>query len=118
LQYNKRFTLKNLENIVFSPGQKKHHYLWIDLQKPQSRFTIKSDGANAIKLLGRALFERLVYIGDVFAVISPVTATATTDSHRVYGQSLLTCLGHLGQHDINRNDPISVTPPKVAKASM
>ncbi len=32
-------------------------------------------------------------------------------------QSLLTCLGHLGQHNINRNDPISVKPPKVAKAS-
>jgi len=28
-----------------------------------------------------------------------------------------TCLGHLGQHDINRNDPISVASPKVAKAS-
>ncbi len=28
-----------------------------------------------------------------------------------------TCLGHLGQHDINRNDPICVRPPKVTKAS-
>ncbi len=38
-------------------------------------------------------------------------------AHRVYGQSLLTCRGHLGWRDINRNDPISVVPPKVAKAS-
>ncbi len=28
-----------------------------------------------------------------------------------------TCLGHLGQHNINRNNPISVAPPKVAKTS-
>jgi hypothetical protein len=59
---------------------------------------------------------RLVYIGNVFTVIS--LATATCDSHiESLGQSLLTCIGHLGQHDININDPISVVPPKVAKAS-
>jgi hypothetical protein len=29
----------------------------------------------------------------------------------------LTCLGHLGWCDINRNDPISFAMPKVAKAS-
>ncbi len=28
-----------------------------------------------------------------------------------------TCLGHLVRHGINRNDPICVAPPKVAKAS-
>ncbi len=28
-----------------------------------------------------------------------------------------TCLGHLGCSDINRNNPICVTMPKVAKAS-
>ncbi len=28
-----------------------------------------------------------------------------------------TCLGHLGRCDINRNGPICVPPPKVAKAS-
>jgi hypothetical protein len=28
-----------------------------------------------------------------------------------------TCLGHLGQHDTNRNNPISVASPKVGKAS-
>jgi hypothetical protein len=31
--------------------------------------------------------------------------------------TFLTCLGHLDQCDKNGNDPISVTPPKVAKAS-
>ncbi len=42
-------------------------------------------------------------------------ATATRD--RDTRQSLLTCLGHLGRRNINRNDPICVVPPKVAKAS-
>ena len=37
--------------------------------------------------------------------------TATCDSY------YCTCLGHLGQPDANRNDPISVALPKVAKAS-
>jgi len=31
--------------------------------------------------------------------------------------TLLTCLGHLGRCDINRNDPLCVEVPKVAKAS-
>ncbi len=38
-------------------------------------------------------------------------APATCDSH------YCTCFGHLGQPDTNRNYPISVAPPKVAKAS-
>jgi hypothetical protein len=37
--------------------------------------------------------------------------TTTCDSHTC------TCLGQLGQHDINRNDPICVVSSKVAKAS-
>jgi len=50
--------------------------------------------------------------------------------HHLHWQSLLgkllvtlardsqycTCLGHLGRYDINRNGPICVLPPKVAKA--
>ncbi len=47
------------------------------------------------------------------SVIMP--ATAARDSNM--GQLLLSCLGHLGQLDINKNDPISVVPPKVANAS-
>ncbi len=47
------------------------------------------------------------------SVIMPVTETRNSDTQ----QSLLTCLGHLGWHDINRNDPIRVALPKVAKAS-
>ncbi len=47
------------------------------------------------------------------SAITPKTVTRDSDTR----QSLLTCLGHLGQHDINRNDPICVVPPKVAKAS-
>jgi hypothetical protein len=31
--------------------------------------------------------------------------------------TFLTCLGHLGWHDMNMNDPICVVLPKVAKAS-
>jgi hypothetical protein len=31
--------------------------------------------------------------------------------------TLLTCLGHHGRRDINKNDPICVELPKVAKAS-
>ena len=41
--------------------------------------------------------------------------TAARDSNT--RQSLLTCLGHLGRRDINRNDPICVVSTKVAKAS-
>ncbi len=70
--------------------------------------------SNILRLPSSRMF-RLIYIGDVFTAISQ--ATATCDSHIVYGQSLLTCLGHLGRHDINRNDPIFVVLPKVAKAS-
>jgi hypothetical protein len=33
------------------------------------------------------------------------------------GHFSFACLGHLGQWDTNRNDPICVAPPKVAKAS-
>jgi len=47
------------------------------------------------------------------SAITPVTATCYSNTW----QSLLTCLGHLGQRNINRNDPIGVAPPKVAKAS-
>ncbi len=38
----------------------------------------------------------------------------TTVAHDIYH---CTCLGHLGWYDTNRNDPICVTLPKVAKAS-
>ncbi len=31
--------------------------------------------------------------------------------------TFLTCLGYLGRSNINRNDPICVASPKVAKAS-
>jgi len=31
--------------------------------------------------------------------------------------AFLTCLGHLGQHDRDRNNPICVVSPKVANAS-
>ncbi len=34
-----------------------------------------------------------------------------------HGSHYYTCLGHLGWRDANRNDPISVALPKVAKAS-
>ncbi len=37
-------------------------------------------------------------------------ATATRNSHNC------TWLGHLGQHDTNRDDPIYIVLPKVAKA--
>jgi hypothetical protein len=50
----------------------------------------------------------LVYIGNVFKVIMP--ATATRDGHSC------TCLGHLGQHNRDRIISISVASPKVAKA--
>jgi hypothetical protein len=34
------------------------------------------------------------------SLLEKLLVTATLDSH------YCTCLGHLGQHDINRNDPI------------
>ncbi len=55
------------------------------------------------------LHLRLMYIGDDFKV--KCLRLTTHDSH------YHTCIGHLGQHDKIRNDPISVAPPKVAKAS-
>ncbi len=45
------------------------------------------------------------------SLLAKLSATATRDTH------YCTCLGHLGQHNINRNDPICITSPKVAKAS-
>ncbi len=51
----------------------------------------------------------IVYIGAVFEVITP--ATATYDSH------YCTCLGHLGHCDRDRIISIYVALPKVAKAS-
>jgi len=52
---------------------------------------------------------RTVHIDNVFEVKMP--ASGTCASH------YCTCLGHLGWGDKNRNDPICVAPPKVAKAS-
>jgi hypothetical protein len=43
--------------------------------------------------------------------LAKLLATAIQDSH------YCTCLGHLGQSYQIRNDPICVTPPKVAKSS-
>jgi hypothetical protein len=45
-----------------------------------------------------------IYIGDVFKVIMPVRATCDSD--------YWTCLGHLVQHDVTRNDPICFTQPR------
>jgi hypothetical protein len=50
-----------------------------------------------------------MYIDNVFKAKMPVTATH--DSH------YCTCLGHLWWRKENRNNPISVAPPKGAKAS-
>ncbi len=44
-----------------------------------------------------------------------LSVTATHDSH--LGQCDSTCLGHLGWRTRNRNNPICVASPKVAKAS-
>ncbi len=49
------------------------------------------------------------YIGIVFKAIMPATATHESDH--------CTCLGPLGWPDPNRNDPICVALPKVAKAT-
>jgi len=46
-----------------------------------------------------------VYIGEGYVI---TLATAAV---------ILTCLGHLGRYDINRNEPISVAPPMVTKES-
>ncbi len=57
------------------------------------------------------LFTLAMFYGDIAG------DSDMRQSHRVFGWSPLTYLGYLGQHEINRNDPISVAPPKVAKAS-
>jgi hypothetical protein len=61
-------------------------------------------------------YLRPVYIGDDFYGYIAGNSNML-QSHRAYGQLLLTCLGHLRGHNINRNDSISVALPKVAKAS-
>ncbi len=49
-----------------------------------------------------------------------LTVTVTSDSDSVTWQSqchlTVTCLGHLGWHDTDTNNPFSVSTPKVAKA--
>ncbi len=57
--------------------------------------------------------DKAVFPLENVSMIMPATAKHNSDTQ----QSLLTCLGHLGWHDINRNDPICVALPKVAKAS-
>jgi hypothetical protein len=51
-----------------------------------------------------------MYIGDVFEAKMPTTAT--------HDSPYCTCLGHLGQRGKNKNHPICVPTPKVAKASV
>jgi len=62
----------------------------------------------------------------LLTVTNVANVNDSLDWHCFYGdnagnndtrQSLLTCLGHLERHDINRNDPISVVLPKVARGS-
>jgi hypothetical protein len=49
---------------------------------------------------------KAVFLLAKISAVTPVTATRDCS-----------CLGHLGRCDTNRNDPISVVLPKVAKAS-
>ncbi len=104
----------------------KHELLF---NKPASALTSKSDLSNTTKCdpnhnchnyesghsylkagaKDEPLLKKLYFHWRHFKVKMPVTATC--HSH------CCTCFGHLGQCDPNRNDPICVTSPKVAKAS-
>jgi hypothetical protein len=46
-----------------------------------------------------------------------IKTVSDSDTQQSRDSGLCTCLGHLGWHNININDPICVAPPKVAKAS-
>jgi hypothetical protein len=77
----------------------------IEMSERQSFGQVRTGGI-FIKKLSSSL--SLVYICEGYTImLSLLPATVTCNS---------ICLGHLGHSDINRNNPICVASPKVAKA--